>query len=85
VALVWPSWFCEAVDGLNIRVLSTCRIGHRKAIYLIIYLFNQAISSPLQLRGAPDTTRILCRSFTPKRQRQLWVKDLPKVHSLRSG
>jgi len=28
---------------------------------------------------ALDTTRILCRSFTSKRQRQLRVKDLPKV------
>jgi len=51
-------------------------------------LFIQAISiapipSPLLLRGAPkspDTGRILCRSFTPKRHhRQLRVKDLPKV------
>ena len=41
--------------------------------------FYSASSSPLQLRGAPDTVRILCRSFTPKRHRQLWVKDLPKV------
>ena len=34
------------------------------------YLFS-ASSSPLLLRGAPDTARILCRSFTPKRHRQL--------------
>jgi len=34
-------------------------------------------SSPLLLRSAPDTARILCPSFTPKRNRQLWVKDLP--------
>ena len=36
-------------------------------------------SSPLLLISAPDTARILCRSFTPKRHRQLRVKDLPKV------
>ena len=36
-------------------------------------------SSPLLLRGTPDTARILCRSFTPKRHRQLRAKDLPKV------
>ena len=36
-------------------------------------------SSPLLLRGAPDTARILCRNFTPKHHRQLGVKNLPKV------
>jgi len=36
-------------------------------------------SSPLHLRGAPDTARILCRSFAPKRHMQLRVKDLPNV------
>src|SRR6218665_1625045 len=36
-------------------------------------------SSPLLLRGALDTARILCRSFTPKRNRQLRVKDLPEI------
>jgi len=41
--------------------------------------FYSASSSPPLLRGAPDTARILCRSFTPKRHRQLWAKDLPKV------
>jgi len=41
--------------------------------------FYSAPSSPLLLRSAPDTARILCRSFTPKRHRQLWVKDFPKV------
>src|SRR6218665_330070 len=39
--------------------------------------FYSASSSPLLLRRAPDTARILCRSFTPKRHRQLRVKDLP--------
>ena len=33
--------------------------------------FYSASSSPLLLRGAPDTARILCRNFTPKRHRQL--------------
>src|SRR6218665_793769 len=37
-------------------------------IYLFIYsgYFYSAFSSPLLLRGAPDTARIPCRSFTPK-------------------
>ena len=34
-------------------------------------------------RGASDTARILCRSFTPKRNKQLRVKDLPKVPTWR--
>ena len=48
-------------------------------------LFYRASSSPPLLRGAPDTARILCRNSTPKRQRQLWVKDLlmPKVPTWR--
>jgi len=41
--------------------------------------FYSASSSPLLLRSAPDKARILCRSITPKRHRQLWAKDLPKV------
>ena len=40
--------------------------------------FFSASSSPLLLRGTLDTARILCLSFTPKRHRQLRVKDLPK-------
>jgi len=43
--------------------------------------FYSASSNPLLLRGAPDTALILCRSFMPKRHRQLQVKDLPKVPS----
>ena len=45
--------------------------------------FYSASSSPLLLRGALDTARILCRNFTPKRHRQLWVKDLSKVPTWR--
>ena len=41
--------------------------------------FYSASSSPLLFRGAPDTARILCQSFTPKHHRQLRVKDLPKI------
>src|SRR6218665_2087838 len=65
---------------------------HRKPInhifhpstHLSIHSFNQAFcsasSSPLLLRGAPYTARTLCRSFTPKRYRQLRVKDLRWIH-----
>ena len=45
--------------------------------------FYSASLSPLLLRSAPDTARILCRSFTSKRHRQLQVKDLPKVPTYR--
>ena len=47
--------------------------------FILSGYFYSASSSPLPLRSAPDTARILCRNFTPKRHRQLWVKDLPKV------
>src|SRR6218665_2237178 len=33
--------------------------------------FYSASSSQVLLRSVPDTARILCRSFTPKRHRQL--------------
>ena len=45
--------------------------------------FYSASSSRILLRSAPDTARILCRSFTLKRHRQLPVKDLPKVPTWR--
>src|SRR6218665_3449750 len=41
--------------------------------------FYSASSSPILLGSAPDTARILCRSFMPKCHRQLRMKDLPKV------
>src|SRR6218665_215933 len=45
--------------------------------------YYSASSSLLLLRGAPDTAWVLCWSFTPKRHRQLLVKDLPKVPTWR--
>ena len=45
--------------------------------------FYSASSSPLLLRGASDTAWILCRNFTLKHHRQLWVKDLSKVPTWR--
>ena len=45
--------------------------------------FYSASSSPILLKGAPDTARILCWNFTPKRHRQLRVKDLYKVPTWR--
>src|SRR6218665_1974304 len=54
-------------------------------IYLFIHssYFYIASSSPLLFRGAPNTARILCLSFTPKNHRQLRVKDLPKIPTWR--
>ena len=45
--------------------------------------FYSASSIPLLLRSTPDTSRILCRSFTPKGHKLLRVKDLPKVPTWR--
>ena len=60
------------------------QIPHPLFAYVILIHsdhFYSASSSPLLLRSAPDTARILCRSFASKRHRQLQVKDLPKVHT----
>src|SRR6218665_1619261 len=45
--------------------------------------FYSDSSSPLLLRSAFDTARILCRRFTQKRHRHLRVKNLPKVTTRR--
>ena len=47
------------------------------------FYFYSASSSLLLLRGATDTTWILCHSLMLKRHRQLQVKDLPKVPTCR--
>src|SRR6218665_685535 len=64
-----------------------------QCIRLFIHSFIHAISiAPLQVHYTTqvhytiyytDTTRMLCRSFTPKRHRQLRVKDLLKVPTWR--
>jgi len=46
------------------------------------YFYSTSLS-PLLLRGALDTGRILYRNFMPKHHRQLRVKDLPKVPTWR--
>ena len=77
----------EYSSDLTLRSrLSWCHaLGFRVALYKSGVLhsdyFYRASSSPLLLRGAPDTARILCRNFAPKSHRQLRVKDLPKVHT----
>ena len=35
------------------------------------YFYSASLKSTILLRGVPDTARILCRSFMPKRHRQL--------------
>jgi len=72
-----PLLFCFLVILLFILMLLFLVIASVSSIYS--GHFYSASSSPLALRSAPDTARILCQSFTPKRHRQLWVKDLPKV------
>ena len=54
-------------------------------VYILIHsgYFYSTFSSPLLLRGAPNTARILCRSFTPKSHMQLEAKDLPKLPTWR--
>src|SRR5688572_6293402 len=58
-------------------------------LFIFIYLFGyfySASSSPLLLRGAPDYSNDTVSEInTPKRQRQLRVKDLPEVPTQRLG
>jgi len=55
---------------LNLTGVNVMPFIHSVRLFLLLSLL---------LRGAPDTTWILCWSFTPKRHRQLRAKDLPKV------
>src|SRR6218665_2698737 len=65
----------------DIRLMHACHTTHVFSYHSFIYSdhFYSASSSPLLLRSGPDTTRILGRSLTPKRHRQLRVKDLLKI------
>jgi len=83
-----PSVDQSSFDQTSYRIEFSKKIVHLaeirrdfKFIHSFIHSdhFYSAFSSPLLLRSAPDAARILCRSFTLKRHRQLRVKDLPKV------
>src|SRR6218665_377668 len=63
----------SASDSNAIFIYSFIHSGH----------FCSGSSSPLLLRSAPDTARILCQNFTPKHHRQLRVKDLLKAPTWR--
>src|SRR6218665_3262601 len=65
--------------GSEVMAVSLSQPHHDIHSFIHSFYFYSAPSSPLLLRGAPDTARILCRNFTPKRHRQLKAKDLPKV------
>ena len=67
-------------------LIETTLIPNKEKQASFIHSFNyfySASSSPLLLRSASATARILCRNFTPKSNRWLWVKDLPKVPTWR--
>src|SRR6218665_248773 len=61
---------------MNSAYIYSCMVV---SFYFYSCYFYSASTSPLLLRGAPKTARILCRSFTPKRHGQLRVKNLPDV------
>jgi len=72
----WLSYF----PPLAIKDLSSMGLKVFILDLSLPHSFIQAISiaplsSPLLLRGAPNTAQILCWSFTLKRHRQLQVKD----------
>ena len=82
-------FFIGLLCSFIIYLLDSCQFVFPKTLIIPIRTFTHsgyfysASSSPLLLKGANDTARILRRSFTPKRHRQLWVKDLPKVPTWR--
>ena len=64
----------------DVRCLDTYSRWWRSPPDWLIYSFIQTISiAPLQVHYCSETARILCRTFTPKRHRQLQVNYLPKV------
>ena len=77
---IWNMIRSNIKQNLNLRSLKNANLQHTQLTLLRSSGFS-ASSSPLLglLRKAPDIAQILCRSFTPKRHRQLRVKDLPKV------
>src|SRR6218665_344087 len=69
---------CVKCSTYRIRLLSLSVVFSDDLLIHSGYFYS-APSSPLLLRCAPDTTRILCRNFHAEAPRQLRVKDLPKV------
>src|SRR6218665_4149257 len=68
-------------------MIGDCVISVWSFIHSFIHsaYFYSASSSPLLLRGDPDTARILCRSFTSKRHRKLQVKVAQGPYMARAG
>src|SRR6218665_1150774 len=70
--------------GLEATTNTDMHLRVSVCIHSFIHSFIHSIrfysaSSCLRLhRSAPDTARILCRSFTPNRNRKLRVKDLSR-------
>jgi len=64
---------------------------HEVKVYIHSFIHSEylysASSSPLLLRGASDTSRILCRIFTPKRQRETSSEGLAQgvYYAVRAG
>src|SRR6218665_1149914 len=78
--------FATAVQLLDVAyfLVGTCIIDSQ--FFIHSGCFYSVSSSPLLIRGAPDTARIiLCQSLTVKRHRQLQVEDFPKVPTWRLG
>ena len=69
------TWLPIAVNEIN-------NVNDKNSVIHPGHFYSDS-SSPLLLRGATNTPRILCRSFTSKRHRQLRMKDLPKVPTWR--
>ena len=92
----WGNTFSGTSVGIKIGRVQCTQVSSTlqksNFLLLIIHSFIQATSiAPLQVHYYSEvlqtqhgySVRVSCRSFTPKRHRQLWVKDLPKVPTWR--
>src|SRR6218665_282903 len=76
--LTWNKFPLSICSAPNVLMFNKCLPYSFIHSFIHTGYFHSASSSPLLLRGAPDTARIPSQSFTPKRHRQLQVKDLSK-------
>jgi len=73
--IVRSPYILIGLRGLIIKSFQGSFLKYYIFIYFLKFIYSgyfySASSSPLLLRGVPDTARILRRSFTPKRHWQL--------------
>src|SRR6218665_445284 len=81
---------CLILISISVSLLAGTYVSFMTPHHHLLYVFIHSFIHPGYFYSAPSTTqrrshtaRILCRSFTPKRHRQMRVKDLSKVPTWR--